>query len=107
DPVVWRHWLGGRLPQGDREELERPAKPLEIFLAIGVWPGRCDLPLYDCANPGGNHAADPDAQGFQHSVGHRFRRPDLLRDRRLQQRCEPDRWPGRLGDLADGDGRRC
>ena len=51
--------------------------------------------------------ADPaDAQGLQHSAGRWFRRADLLRDRRLEQRGQPDRRPRRSGDHADRDGRR-
>jgi phospho-N-acetylmuramoyl-pentapeptide-transferase len=38
-------------------------------------------------------------------AGLRFRRDRLLLDRRLLQRGQPDRWPGRPGDHADGAGR--
>ena len=34
------------------KELARVAKPLEVFLAVGVRPRCGDLPLYDCADAG-------------------------------------------------------
>ena len=55
---------------------------------------------------GGNHPDPADAQGPQHSAGRRLHRPDLFRDRRLEQRGQPDRRPRRPGDHADRDGRR-
>ena len=106
DPAVRRHRLGRRLPQGDREELARPAEPLEVFLAVGVRPGCRRLPLYDRTEPGGNHPDRAGAEGRGHSAGRRLRGADLLRHRRHQQRGKPDRRPRRPGHPADRDGGR-
>ncbi len=67
-----------------------PAEPLEILLAVGVRPRCCVLPLYDRAEPGGNHPDSADVQGLQPGAGPGLRGADLLRDRRLEQRGKPD-----------------
>lgn len=105
-PAVRCHRLGGRLPQGDREELPRPAEPLEVLLAVGVRHRRRRVPLYDCRNPDRDHPDRADAEERRDPVGHLLRGPDLLRHRRFEQCGEPHRRSRRPGDHADGNGCR-
>lgn len=54
------------------EKNSRGREPLEVLLAVGVWPGRGDLPLYDYRQPGGNHPYPADAQGHSIPLGAGF-----------------------------------
>ena len=91
DPVLWRHWLVRRLPEGLRPELARTRRTLDVPLAVA---GRHDRG--GRALPGGHYASGdeplrPVLQGRGHSPRDRLRRADLPHGRRHEQRREPDR----------------
>ena len=124
-----RDRLGGRLSQGRLPRFARTLGSCQVRAAIGNRLNRCDLPrvfgigTVEHAVPaavqrlaGQRLQSRSPAQSrpyrsfFQDGelsarrVG--FHRSFVLRDRRDQQRSEPDRWARWLGDHADRDDRR-
>ncbi len=97
--------LGRRLPQGRAPQSQGSAGAHEVLLAIGDRTGGGDLPRLQRDAPAQTEFIVPFFKQVSYPLGMcGLRGDDLLRDRRHQQRGEPDRWSRRPGDHAHRDG---
>ena len=98
--------LLGRLPEARRRQLARADRALQVFLAVGRRARRRDRAVRHRAVARRHDAVRAVLQALRRPARRALHPAHVLRDRRLEQRGQPDRRARRPRDHAVGARRR-